>query len=97
MIDLEAIPHAQEASDWLGAPTAHVVKGRDRDNAWFAIVTRDSPTVRTAFQRWLALQLRDDEGRQRQSLAAPREAAENGSSPRGAMAPNSADCQRTAG
>ena len=31
-----------------------VVKGRNRDTAWFAMLDREWPAVRSAFERWLA-------------------------------------------
>lgn len=33
---------------------AAIVKGRNRDTAWFALLDRDWPARRTAFARWLA-------------------------------------------
>ncbi len=32
---------------------ATVVKGRNRDTAWFAIIDKDWPTLRAAYERWL--------------------------------------------
>ena len=32
-----------------------IVKGRNRDTAWFALLDRDWPQQRAAFERWLAL------------------------------------------
>ena len=51
---------------------AVVYKGRSRDTAWFSITDREWPAVRLAFERWLAPDNFDAEGRQRQSLAALR-------------------------
>ncbi|HEX8065422.1 MAG TPA: GNAT family protein [Thermoleophilaceae bacterium] len=45
-----------------------VVKGRNRDTAWYAIVDRDWPPVRAAFEAWLAPGNFDADGRQRRSL-----------------------------
>lgn len=45
-----------------------VVKGRNRDTAWFAILDGEWPTLQQAFQRWLAADNFDDQGRQRFSL-----------------------------
>ena len=45
-----------------------VVKGRNRDTAWYAIVDRDWPRVRGAFEAWLAPENFDGEGRQRRRL-----------------------------
>jgi RimJ/RimL family protein N-acetyltransferase len=47
-----------------------VVKGRNRDTAWFALLDRDWPAVRGAFERWLAPENFDAAGIQRISLAA---------------------------
>jgi RimJ/RimL family protein N-acetyltransferase len=47
-----------------------VVKGRNRDTAWFALLDREWPAVRTAFERWLAPENFDAAGRQRTSLSA---------------------------
>jgi RimJ/RimL family protein N-acetyltransferase len=50
-----------------------VVKGRNRDSAWFAITREDWPAIRSAFERWLAPENFDEQGRQRRSLAALRQ------------------------
>ncbi len=47
-----------------------VVKGRNRDTAWFALLDRDWPEVRAAFERWLAPANFDAAGRQRSALSA---------------------------
>jgi RimJ/RimL family protein N-acetyltransferase len=47
-----------------------VVKGRNRDTAWYAIVSDDWPPLRRAFNRWLAADNFDPEGRQKQPLSA---------------------------
>jgi RimJ/RimL family protein N-acetyltransferase len=49
-----------------------VVKGRNRDTAWFAITDGEWPGIRAAFERWLAPANFDGEGRQKSSLAAMR-------------------------
>jgi RimJ/RimL family protein N-acetyltransferase len=49
-----------------------VVKGRNRDTAWFAIIDKDWPVIRTAFEAWLDPANFDDAGRQWQSLEAIR-------------------------
>ena len=46
-----------------------VVKGRNRDTAWFSIVDDEWPEIRTAFERWLAPSNFDAAGRQRRRLA----------------------------
>ncbi len=45
-----------------------VVKGRNRDTAWFAITDARWPALRTAFETWLASENFDAAGRQRRSL-----------------------------
>jgi len=50
-----------------------IVKGRNRDTAWFAIVDRDWPAVRAAFAAWLDPANFDAAGRQLSPLAARRE------------------------
>jgi hypothetical protein len=47
---------------------ATVYKQRNRDTAWYAIVDRDWPRRRAAFERWLDPGNFDAEGRQRASL-----------------------------
>ena len=51
-----------------------VVKDRNRDTAWFSILDGEWPVIQTAFEAWLAPDNFDAGGRQRQSLAALREA-----------------------
>jgi RimJ/RimL family protein N-acetyltransferase len=46
-----------------------VVKGRNRDTAWYAIVDQDWPAIRDSFERWLAPENFDPQGRQRVRLA----------------------------
>lgn len=48
---------------------ATVVKGRNRDTAWYAVVDRDWPALRVAFERWLSPDNFDAQGRQRVSLS----------------------------
>ena|SRR5579875_3136945 len=45
-----------------------VVKGRNRDTAWYAITDRRWPAVRAALEAWLAPENFDAEGRQRRTL-----------------------------
>jgi RimJ/RimL family protein N-acetyltransferase len=47
-----------------------VVKGRNRDTAWYAILDKDWPRLRPAFQAWLSDDNCDAQGRQRKPLAA---------------------------
>ena len=48
---------------------ATVVKGRNRDTAWYAMIDREWPAIDRAFQRWLDPANFDGEGRQRTSLS----------------------------
>jgi RimJ/RimL family protein N-acetyltransferase len=45
-----------------------VVKGRNRDTAWYGMTDDDWPAIRTAFQTWLDPGNFDGEGGQRRSL-----------------------------
>jgi RimJ/RimL family protein N-acetyltransferase len=47
-----------------------VVKGRNRDTAWYSILDHEWPRLRRNFERWLAPSNFDAEGRQRSSLGA---------------------------
>jgi RimJ/RimL family protein N-acetyltransferase len=47
-----------------------IVKGRNRDTAWFALLDRDWPLQRAAFERWLAQDNFEPDGRQRIALSA---------------------------
>jgi RimJ/RimL family protein N-acetyltransferase len=47
---------------------AVVIKGRNRDTAWFAATDRDWPALAQAFERWLAADNFDGDGRQRVRL-----------------------------
>jgi RimJ/RimL family protein N-acetyltransferase len=49
-----------------------IVKGRNRDTAWFSIVDAQWPAIRAGFDRWLADDNFDSGGRQRHALAAVR-------------------------
>jgi RimJ/RimL family protein N-acetyltransferase len=49
-----------------------VVKGRNRDSAWFSILDGEWPAIGAAFRTWLASENFDAEGRQRASLASLR-------------------------
>ena len=48
---------------------ADVVKGRNRDTAWFAIIDQEWPALRAAFERWLDPSNFDETGRQHVSLS----------------------------
>ncbi len=45
-----------------------IVKGHNRDTAWFAITDGDWPRIERAFESWLAPENFDGEGKQRQRL-----------------------------
>ena len=53
---------------------AAVVKGRNRDTAWFSVLDSEWPVIRTAFERWLDPANFDEAGYQRAGLASIREA-----------------------
>lgn len=46
-----------------------VVKGHNRDTAWFSVLDSEWPAVKGAFEGWLAPENFDSEGRQRKSLS----------------------------
>lgn len=46
-----------------------VVKGRNRDTAWFSILDREWPAVKQAFDVWLSPDNFDGQGRQKQRLS----------------------------
>jgi RimJ/RimL family protein N-acetyltransferase len=48
---------------------AAVVKGRNRDTAWFACIDTEWPALRAAYELWLDPVNFDAEGRQRQALS----------------------------
>jgi RimJ/RimL family protein N-acetyltransferase len=48
---------------------ATIVKGRNRDTAWFAVIDKDWPALRAAYQTWLDPANFDVDGRQKQSLS----------------------------
>jgi RimJ/RimL family protein N-acetyltransferase len=52
-----------------------VVKGRNRDTAWYAMTDGEWPIQRAAFEAWLAPANFDHEGRQCRSLAEYRASA----------------------
>jgi hypothetical protein len=45
-----------------------VLKGRNRDTAWYAITDEEWPAIRSAFQAWLAPENFDGDGAQKSSL-----------------------------
>jgi RimJ/RimL family protein N-acetyltransferase len=56
-----------------------IVKGRNRDTAWYSVIDSEWPRVRGGFERWLDTENFDAAGRQRRSLVACR--ADQGSEP----------------
>lgn len=54
-----------------------VVKGRNRDTAWFSILDGEWPHVRAAFEEWLSNENFDAQGLQRRSLAEIRRSGES--------------------
>jgi RimJ/RimL family protein N-acetyltransferase len=48
---------------------ADVVKGRNRDTAWFSITDGEWPALKTAFERWLDPANFNNEARQRENLS----------------------------
>ncbi len=45
-----------------------IVKGRNRDTAWYAITDDQWPAIRSGFEAWLAPENMDGEGRQKRAL-----------------------------
>jgi RimJ/RimL family protein N-acetyltransferase len=48
---------------------SNVVKGRNRDTAWYAAIDSEWPEIRTALERWLAPSNFDERGEQRSKLS----------------------------
>lgn len=48
---------------------AAVVKGRNRDTAWYAAIDQEWPALKAAFQKWLEPSNFDEAGRQRVALS----------------------------
>jgi RimJ/RimL family protein N-acetyltransferase len=57
---------------------ATIYKNRNRDTAWYAVIDRDWPALKRAYERWLAPENFDAQGRQRVSLASLTAAALGG-------------------
>ena len=51
-----------------------IVKGRNRDSAWYSMIDSEWPTLDSAFRAWLSAENFDETGRQRASLEAYRKA-----------------------
>jgi len=50
-----------------------IVKGRNRDTAWYSMLDSEWPARKASFERWLAPENFDAQGRQRQSLSSMNE------------------------
>ena len=48
---------------------AVIIRGRNRDTAWFSIIDEEWPALKTAYERWLAPENFDAEGWQRTRLS----------------------------
>jgi len=57
-----------------------IIKGRNRDTAWFSMLDSEWPTRKAAFERWLDPSNFDANGRQRMPLSALNFKIENGGS-----------------
>jgi RimJ/RimL family protein N-acetyltransferase len=58
--------------DFEGVFRQHMwAKGANRDTAWFAMLDRDWPAIRAAYERWLEPSNFDAAGRQRSALQVP--------------------------
>lgn len=51
----------------------HIYKGRNRDTAWFSIIDKEWPTLKSVFQAWLAPENFDNHGKQIKSLTTLKE------------------------
>jgi RimJ/RimL family protein N-acetyltransferase len=49
---------------------ASIVKGRNRDTAWFSVIDKDWPRLKAVFRRWLAPENFGPDGRQLSALSA---------------------------
>ena len=52
-----------------------VVKGKNRDTAWYSIIDTEWPERKAAFERWLVPENFDAQGRQKERLASPNRSA----------------------
>ena len=48
---------------------AVIIRGRNRDTAWFSIIDEEWPVLKAAYEQWLAPENFDTEGRQRTRLS----------------------------
>jgi len=51
-----------------------IIKGRNRDTAWFSMLDSEWPARKASFERWLSRENFDAQGRQKQSLSRMNEA-----------------------
>ncbi len=58
-----------------------VIKGRNRDSAWFSVIDSEWPVLREAFAAWLSPSNFDASGQQRERLSALTRSARSGSDP----------------
>lgn len=49
---------------------ATIIKGRNRDTAWYSVIDQEWPALKHAFQQWLSPENFDEQGMQRVSLSA---------------------------
>jgi RimJ/RimL family protein N-acetyltransferase len=47
-----------------------IVKGRNRDTAWYSIIDSEWPSVRASLETWLSPENFDAQGRQKRALSA---------------------------
>lgn len=47
---------------------ALIYKGRNRDSAWFSVIDKEWPALKSAFQQWLCRENFNTQGRQKQDL-----------------------------
>ncbi len=48
---------------------ATMYKGRNRDTAWYAMIDKDWPSIRLAYESWLDPENFDSNGKQKKSLS----------------------------
>ena len=58
-----------------------IIRGRNRDTAWFSIIDEEWPALKAVYERWLAPENFDGEGRQRTRLSELTAAALAGARP----------------
>ena len=46
----------------------YIIKGRNRDTAWFSIIDKEWPTIRAGFEAWLSESNFDDKGQEKAKL-----------------------------